>query len=92
MEPAVRGMVQIMKAMEETIIEAALTGNYNKALEAFQINPVVRHGKCAQELLDEMLVANKKYLPAFAEKIAELEARGVTVQDETARKLCEAGL
>ena len=85
-------MEQNIKAMEETIIEAALTGNYNKALEAFQINPLVRHGKCAQELLDEMLVAHKKYLPAFAEKIAELEARGVTVQDETARKLCEEGL
>ena len=81
-----------MKAMEETIIEAALTGNYNKALEAFQINPLVKHGKCAQALLDEMLVAHKKYLPQFAEKIAELEAKGVTVQDETARKLCEAGL
>lgn len=91
-EPAVRGMVQLMKAMEETIIEAALTGNYNKALEAFQINPLVKHGKCAQDLLDEMLVAHKKYLPQFAEKIAELEAKGVTVQDETARKLCEAGL
>ena len=91
-EPAVRGMVQLMKAMEETIIEAALTGNYNKALEAFQINPLVKHGKCAQALLDEMLVAHKKYLPQFAEKIAELEAKGVTVQDETARKLCEAGL
>ena len=91
-EPAVRGMVQLMKAMEETIIEAALTGNYNKALEAFQINPLVKHGKCAQALLDEMLVAHKKYLPQFAEQIAELEAKGVTVQDETARKLCEAGL
>lgn len=92
MEPAVRGMVQLMKSMEETIIEAALTGNYGKALEAFEINPVVTHGKCAQDLLDEMLVANEKFLPAFADKIAELKAKGVTVQDETARELCEKGL
>lgn len=92
MEPAVRGMVQLMKAMEETIIEAALTGNYNKALEAFEINPLVKHGKCAQELLDEMLVAHQKYLPQFADKIRELEANGVTVQDEVARKLCEEGM
>ena len=92
MEPAVRGMVQLMKAMEETIIEAALTGNYNKALEAFEINPLVTHGQCAQDLLDEMLVAHKKYLPQFAEKIAELEAKGVTIKDETARKLTEQGL
>lgn len=92
MEPAVRGMVQLMKAMEETIIEAALTGNYGKALEAFEINPLVGHGKGAQELLDEMLVAHKKYLPLFADKIQELEASGVKVQDETARQLCERGL
>lgn len=92
MEPAVRGMVQLMKAMEETIIEAALTGNYGKALEAFQINPLVTHGKGAQALLDEMLVAHKKYLPQFSDKIKELEEKGVTVQDEVARKLCEQGL
>lgn len=92
MEPAVRGMVQIMKAMEETIIEAALTGNYGKALEAFEINPLVDHGQVAQDLLDEMLVAHKKFLPQFADKIAELEARGVTVKDETAADLCKQGL
>ena len=39
-----------------------------------------------------MLVAHKKYLPAFADKIAELEARGVTVQDTTAKELCDKGL
>jgi len=92
MEPAVRGMVQLMKSMEETIIEAALTGSYGKALEAFEINPLVEHGKGAQDLLNEMLVAHKKYLPLFADKIKELEAAGVTVQDETARELCEKGL
>lgn len=91
-EPAVRGMVQLMKAMEETIIEAALTGNYGKALEAFEINPLVQHGKEAQDLLNEMLVAHKKYLPQFADKIKELEEAGVTVKDDTARSLCEKGL
>lgn len=92
MEPAIRGMVQLMKAMEETIIQAALTGYYGKALEAFQINPLITHGKVAQDLLDEMLVAHKKYLPLFADKIAQLEASGVTVKDEVARQLCEKGL
>lgn len=92
MEPAVRGMVQLMSAMTETIIEAALTGNYGKALEAFEMNPLITHGKCAQNLLDEMLVAHEKYLPLFADKIKELRAAGVTVQDETARELCEKGL
>ncbi len=91
MEPAVRGMVQLMKAMEETIIEAALTGNYGKVLEAFEINPLVHHGTVAKKVCDELLVAHKKYLPQFADKIAELEAAGVTIKDETARKLCEEG-
>ena len=87
-----RGMLQLMKAMEETIIDAALTGNYGRLLQAFQLCPVINHGKKAKALMDEMLVAHKKYLPRFANKIAELEANGVTVQDETARELCEKGL
>lgn len=92
LEPSERGLVQLMKAMEETIIDAALTGDYGKALKAFQINPLVQHGRDAQKLLDEMLVAHKKYLPLFADKIAELEAAGVTVQDSVAKALCDAGL
>ncbi|MBL4933743.1 6-phospho-beta-glucosidase [Clostridium paridis] len=74
-EPGARGMVQIMKAMEELTIEAAITGDYNKALHAFTINPLVPSGKIAKELLDEMLIAHKKHLPQFAEKIKEIENR-----------------
>ena len=49
-------------------------------------------GGCAKKLLDEMLVAHKKYLPQFAKKIAELEAEGVTVKDEVVRQLIAEGL
>jgi 6-phospho-beta-glucosidase len=87
-----RGQLQLMKAMEETIIKAALTGDYGLALQAFEINPMVLHGRGARALLNEMLVAHKKYLPKFADKIAELEKEGVKVEDETARELCEKGL
>ncbi|QIK57983.1 6-phospho-beta-glucosidase [Erysipelothrix sp. HDW6A] len=76
--PEARGMLQLMKSMEELVIKAAVTGDYNTALQAFTINPLVTSGKIAKELLDEMLVANKHYLPQFASKIAELEAKGVT--------------
>lgn len=75
LKPAARGMVQIMKAMEETTIEAAVTGDYGKALHAFTINPLVPSGQIAKTLLDEMLIAHKKHLPQFADKIAELEAQ-----------------
>jgi 6-phospho-beta-glucosidase len=72
-EPAARGMVQLMKGMEETTISAAVTGDYNKALHAFTINPLVQSGEAAKKLLNEMLLAHKEHLPQFAEKIAELE-------------------
>ena len=80
-----------MKAMEECVIEAAITGDYGKALEAFCLNPQVENGKKAQCVLNELLVAHEKYLPQFAEKIAELKAAGVTVTDETAARLVAEG-
>lgn len=75
--PAARGPLQMMKAMEETVIEAAVKGDYNKALHAFNINPLITSGSYTKPMLDEMLVANKDYLPQFKEVIEELEAKGV---------------
>jgi 6-phospho-beta-glucosidase len=57
--PSARWPLQLQKAMEECIIEAAVTGNYGKALQAFTMNPLIPGGKIAKELLDEMLLANK---------------------------------
>ena len=70
---APRGMVQVMKSMEELTISAAVTGNYSRALQAFTINPLVPSGEIAKTLLDEMLIAHKKHLPQFATKIEEIE-------------------
>lgn len=72
-KPAPRGLVQVMKSMEELTISAAVTGNYKRALQAFTSNPLVPSGKIAKTILDEMLVAHKKHLPQFADKIKELE-------------------
>ena len=91
-ESAERGWVQVMKAMEECVIKAAITGDYGLALQAFLLNPLVTGGGCAKSLLDEMLVAHKKYLPQFAEKIAQLEAAGVTVKDKVVCDLIAQGL
>ena len=91
-EPSERGWLQIMKAMEETVIEAAIEGNYGKLLKAFQMNPLIRHGHKAQEMMDEMLVANEKYLPQFSSKIQELKEKGVIIHDEKVRAICAAGL
>lgn len=72
-EDAAKGQLQLMKAMELTTIEAAVTGNYGTALQAFTINPLVPSGTIAKTILDEMLIAHKDHLPQFADKIKELE-------------------
>ena len=71
--PSARGMLRLMKDMELVTIEAAVTGDYGKALQAFTLNPLVPSGGIARTVLDEMLLAHKKHLPQFADKIAELE-------------------
>ncbi len=75
MNAAARGYLQLMKAMEELTIEAAVTGDYGAALQAFTINPLVPAGNIAKKLLDEMLVAHKKYLPQFKDAISKIENR-----------------
>ncbi|GAA0077072.1 6-phospho-beta-glucosidase [Clostridium sp. CTA-5] len=73
LDVAPRGMVQLMKSMEQSTILAAINGDYNEALHAFTINPLVPSGKVAKEVLDELLLAHKKYLPKFEDVISKLE-------------------
>ena len=72
-----RGILQVQKAMEEVVIDAAVSGDYGTALQSFTINPIINSGKVAKDLLNEMLVANKDYLPQFKDVVAKLEAEGV---------------
>lgn len=62
---AQRGLLQLMKAMEELTIEAAVTGDYPTALQAFTLNPLVTSGDVAKVVLDELLEAHKEHLPQF---------------------------
>lgn len=62
---AVRGLIQQIKSFEILAVEAAVTGEYDKALLAMTINPLVHSDKVAKKILDEMLEAHKKYLPQF---------------------------
>ncbi|UCZ53844.1 6-phospho-beta-glucosidase [Bacillus shivajii] len=61
----VRGLVQQIKSFERVAAEAAVTGDYNQALVAMTINPLVPSDKIAKEILDEMFEAHKDYLPQF---------------------------
>lgn len=77
---SVRGILQLQKAMEELVISAAISGDYGTALQAFTVNPLITSGTIARNLLNEMLVANKDYLPQFKTVIEKLEAEGVVYQ------------
>jgi 6-phospho-beta-glucosidase len=61
----VRGLVQHMKSFEMVAIEAAVSGDYEKALLAMTINPLVPSDRIAKIILDEMLEAHKEFLPQF---------------------------
>lgn len=73
-EPAPRGSLQIMKAMEETTIRSAINGDYDALLHAFTINPLIPGGTISKTLANELLYAHKAHLSKFADKIAEIEA------------------
>lgn len=62
---AVRGLVQQIKSFERLAAEAAVTGDYHKALLAMTINPLVPSDTAAKQILDEMLEAHKAFLPQF---------------------------
>ena len=62
---AAQGLIYSIKSFERVAAEAAVTGDYNTALMAMVINPLVPGDKVAKVILDEMLEAHKKYLPQF---------------------------
>ncbi|WMJ86953.1 6-phospho-beta-glucosidase [Anaerocolumna sp. MB42-C2] len=62
---AVNGLIQQIKSFEVAGSEAAVTGDYNKALLAMMINPLVGSQSYAIKVLDELLKAHEKYLPRF---------------------------
>lgn len=71
LETSVRGQISLMKAYEELVIEAGVTGNYLAALKALTINPLVNDSDKAQAVLKDMLWANQAYLPQFKQWFEE---------------------
>lgn len=61
------------KEYEKLAVEAAVTGSYHAALEALVANPLINSYYNAKSALDELLVAEKEYLPQFKEAIEALE-------------------
>lgn len=61
----VKGIIYQMKAYEQQVIHAAISGKYSDAYKAFIINPLIADEKRSKVLLDELLEAHKSYLPQF---------------------------
>ena len=59
------GMMQAVKAYEKLAAKAAIHGSYNDALAALIVHPLIGDYHKAKAVLDEMLEANKQYLPQF---------------------------
>lgn len=67
-----KGIVSMMKDYEAQIVKAAATGDYQALIAGFIFNPLCSSDNAGVELVKEMLLANKKYLPLFAKTIAAL--------------------
>lgn len=62
------GLICAVKNYETLTVEAAVHGDRNKALMALLAHPLVMDYDIAAPMLDELLEANKQYLPQFFQK------------------------
>ncbi len=61
----VKGLIHAVKTYEQLAIDAAVTGDRNLAIQALAHHPLIPSVEVAIQLLDEMLEANREYLPNF---------------------------
>ena len=68
------GLIHTIKGFEIAASQAAISGEFNDALLAMNLTPLVLSDKDAEVLTREMLLAHKAHLPNFAHAIAQLAA------------------
>lgn len=73
MKPHMHALVNAVKQYEILACEAAMEGNYRKALEALIANPLINDLPRARLVLNDLLVSHKNNLPNFSEAIARIE-------------------
>jgi len=61
----IRGMMRVIKVYEKHTVQAGINGDYNEALNALLIHPLVGDFEKAKDALDELLEAHKEFLPQF---------------------------
>jgi 6-phospho-beta-glucosidase len=63
--PEMLGLVQHVKAYERLAVRAARSGSRDEVVRALLANPIIGQYPLAAELADELLAANRRYLPRF---------------------------
>jgi len=61
----VSGIIRSVKAYERLTVKAAVTGSREDALAALMVHPLIGDFKRAKGALDEMLEANREFVPNF---------------------------
>ena len=59
----ISGYVHMIKSFERMVAEAAVTGDKNLAIAALNLNPLCPSDKIANVVIDELIEAQKDYLP-----------------------------
>jgi 6-phospho-beta-glucosidase len=62
---ASKALIHPIKAYERFTVEAAVKGDYQAALNALTVHPMVPSFTVAKQILDEYLVVHQTYLPQF---------------------------
>lgn len=63
-DPAIRGLMQLIKAYESLTVEAAVTGDRDVAYQALLSHPLMPAASACRSLLEEVLEINRPYLNA----------------------------
>ena len=59
----IRGLIQAVKAYESLTVQAAVEGSKRVALQALMAHPLVPSWEVAKPLLDDLLAANRPWIP-----------------------------
>ncbi len=64
--PAITAVLNQQVAIQDRVVEAAVHGDRQAALQALLLDPLITSYRVAEQLLDELLEVHADYLPAFA--------------------------
>ena len=67
------GLLRAVKAYELLTARAAVSGDHDAALQALLVHPLGPDGDQAIEVLDDLLLTHKAYLPAFWPSVSGVE-------------------